>query len=338
VRNGQRLISLRDIPQNTYMQTAALVGTDILRIHFMPEDRLIDFSLRWLQAHIYDRPMPKQVGWVKPELALWDSQLSEHLPVADFCQLQSDKQQQLLWLQKVVRYGFGKLTNGPVSDGALYQIIDLFGYIRETNYGRHFEVRVEDNPSNLAFTGAAIQAHTDNPYRDPVPSLQLLYCLQSTASGGDSMLVDGFTAAQRLRDEKPHYFDLLSRYCARFEFAGEQGVCLHTRQPMIGLAADGELTGVRFNNRSAAAFTDVPFVDMADYYAAYRYFGEILDDPVMEVAFRLAPGECVLFDNTRVLHARKAFSGSGSRWLQGCYADKDALWSKVHAAANHKVL
>ncbi|MDP6190230.1 MAG: TauD/TfdA family dioxygenase, partial [Gammaproteobacteria bacterium] len=128
------------------------------------------------------------------------------------------------------------------------------------------------------------------------------------------------------------------RYCARFEFAGAEGVCLQSRQPMIALAADGELTGVRFNNRSAAAFTDVPFAIMTDYYAAYRYFGEILDDPAMEVAFRLAPGECVLFDNTRVLHARKAFSGSGSRWLQGCYADKDALWSKVQAAKSNKEL
>ena len=36
-------------------------------------------------------------------------------------------------------------------------------------------------------------------------------------------------------------------------------------------------------------------------------------------------------DNTRVLHARKAFSGSGFRWLQGCYADKDGLLSTLAA-------
>jgi len=30
-----------------------------------------------------------------------------------------------------------------------------------------------------------------------------------------------------------------------------------------------------------------------------------------------------------VLHARKAFSGIGSRWLQGCYADKDGLLSTL---------
>jgi gamma-butyrobetaine dioxygenase len=36
-------------------------------------------------------------------------------------------------------------------------------------------------------------------------------------------------------------------------------------------------------------------------------------------------------DNTRVLHARKGYSGEGTRWLQGCYADKDGLRSAYHA-------
>lgn len=98
---------------------------------------------------------------------------------------------------------------------------------------------------------------------------------------------------------------------------------------MIELAPDGQLIGVRFNNRSAAAITDVPFDRMQDYYAAYRRLGEIIDDPGMEVQFRLSPGDCFVVDNTRVLHARKAYSGTGARWLQGCYADKDGLNSTL---------
>ena len=47
--------------------------------------------------------------------------------------------------------------------------------------------------------------------------------------------------------------------------------------------------------------------------------------------FKLRPGECFIVDNTRVLHARKGFSGTGSRWLQGCYADKDGLLSTLAA-------
>ncbi len=77
--------------------------------------------------------------------------------------------------------------------------------------------------------------------------------------------------------------------------------------------------------------TDVPFEKMGAWYAAYRRFGEIIDDPAMEVTFRLEPGEAFIVDNTRVLHARKGYSGAGSRWLQGCYADKDGLRSTLAA-------
>ena len=84
---------------------------------------------------------------------------------------------------------------------------------------------------------------------------------------------------------------------------------------------------MRFNNRSCAPVTDVPFNDMQDYYNAYRRLGEIIDDPSMEVTFRLEPGQAFVVDNTRVLHARKGYSGEGSRWLQGCYADMDGLRS-----------
>jgi gamma-butyrobetaine dioxygenase len=100
---------------------------------------------------------------------------------------------------------------------------------------------------------------------------------------------------------------------------------------MIELGPDGQLIAVRFNNRSLSAVTDVPFEDMEDWYAAYRRLGEIIDDPAMEVTFRLEPGESFIVDNTRVLHARKAYSGTGTRWLQGCYADKDGLQSTLAA-------
>ena len=49
----------------------------------------------------------------------------------------------------------------------------------------------------------------------------------------------------------------------------------------------------------------------------------------MAVNFKLEPGEGFITDNTRVLHSRTAYTGSGNRWLQGCYVDKDGLMSKI---------
>ena len=101
---------------------------------------------------------------------------------------------------------------------------------------------------------------------------------------------------------------------------------------MIELAPDGELIGIRFNNRSTAPIATSRSMHMAGLttppIAALRNSSKI---PAMEVTFKLAPGELFIVDNTRVLHARKAFSGSGTRWLQGCYADKDGLLSTLAA-------
>jgi gamma-butyrobetaine dioxygenase len=328
--NGQRLIALRDIPPDTRISTAAIDGAR-LSLTFAPEGKSVDYDLAWLQAHAYDRVQPRAPGWTRKAITPWDSGLMDAVPVGDFGKVQRDPAALRTWLSALRQFGFAKLCGGPIEPGALLQVAKLFGYVRETNYGVFFEVRTEVNPTNLAYTGLGLQAHTDNPYRDPVPTMQILYCLENSAEGGENMVVDGFKAALRLKAENPAWFDLLTQHCARFEYAGDAGVCLRSRRPMIELAPDGELVAVRFNNRSTAAITDVPFEQMADYYAAYRRLGEIIDDPAMEVTFKLEPGECFVVDNTRVLHARKGYSGAGKRWLQGCYPDKDGLLSTLAA-------
>ncbi len=329
--NGQKLITLGSIPTDLIISSAQSNGSK-LALRFQPEDKLVEFDIPWLLEHAYDKVCEPTSGWLPKEITTWDASLD--VPADRYEQLCKDPKTLRDWLQNVQRYGFAKLTDAPTEDGALFNVIDLFGYVRETNYGRHFEVRTTVNPSNLAYTGQGLQAHTDNPYRDPVPTLQLLYCLESSAAGGDSMVVDGFRAAEILREENPAWFDVLSQHCARFEYAGGHDVALHSKRPMIELAPDGELIGVRFNNRSAAAITDVPFDKMELYYEAYRRLAQLADDPDLQVSFKLQPGDAFIVDNTRVLHARKAYSGNGTRWLQGCYADKDSLLSKLHTLNN----
>lgn len=328
--NGQRLITLADIPADTRL-SGAVVNTDRLTCVFAPEGKTVDFPVSWLVENAYDHPMPKPMGRLPDWATTWNSALNDCVPAADLDALRGDPDTRRDWLANVRRYGFAKVTGIGTKPGGLFDIVDLFGYVRETNYGRHFEVRTEVNPVNLAYTGLGLQAHTDNPYRDPVPTLQILSCLENSATGGENMAVDGFTAARRLLAEDPEGFALLAGYPARFTYAGHDGVMLQSRRPVIELSPDGELVGLRFNARSAAPVRDVPFDRMAGWYAALRRLSDIIDDPAMEVVFKLAPGEAFIVDNTRVLHARKGYSGTGNRWLQGCYADKDGLLSTLRA-------
>ena len=328
--NGQRLITMADLAADTKLTSADITEHQVT-LGFAPDNLTVIYDLDWLVQHAYDVPQQREAGQLPEGCEAWDAALNAHVPCGHFPDLESNASARRDWLDLVRRYGFAKLTGLPVEDGNLFKIVDLFGYVRETNYGRHFEVRTEVNPVNLAYTGLGLQAHTDNPYRDPVPSIQVLSCLDNSAKGGENMVVDGYACALRLKAENPAGFDVLSKYTARFSYAGSAGVKLQSRRPMIELDPDGTLRGVRFNSRSIAPLTDIPFEDMAAYYDTYRHLSDIIDDEGMEVTFKLEPGEAFVVDNTRVLHARKGYSGEGSRWLQGCYADKDGVLSTLAA-------
>ncbi len=329
--NGQRLLTIDQIPADTVVTAVGITGDGgAVAVTFEPQTHRTVFSAEWLFAHRYDVARVDEPGWTRPDVERWDNQSMQHrIPTATFDDISTDRAALADWLEAVDRYGFAVLHGMPTESGRLCDVAELFGYVRVTNYGRWFDVKAEVNPTNLAYTNLGLQGHTDNPYRDPVPTLQLLACLENTVDGGSSSVVDGFACAARLQQEDPRGFALLAGHPARFEYAGSADVQLQAKRPVIELGPDGELLAVRFNNRSAAPFVDVPFDDMPAYLAAYRRFSSYIDDPAMQVTFTLRPGDLFIVDNTRVFHARQAFSGSGSRWLQGCYADIDGLRSTL---------
>ena len=328
--NGQRLISILDIPVNTHIKSASLdkKGKNIT-LKFLPEKKQVKFSSSWLESHAYDKKQNNLKVWIDPNLKTWTKASFKRVPIINYKTAKSNKKLFIRWLKSLNYYGFAKMTRCEKKSGTVIKIAKLFGYVRETNYGKWFDVKSKTNAVNLAYTNLGLQAHTDNPYRDPVPTIQILHCLKSSTKGGDSKVVDGFSAALRLKKENKKYFNLLTKYCSHFEFKGKKNVHLKSRFPMIVLSPDKKLTAVHFNNRSIAAIRDVPFHDMLNYYKAYRKFSNIIDDPKMAVTFKLNPGDCFIVDNTRVLHARTPYSGNGSRWLQGCYSDKDGLLSSI---------
>ena len=329
-KNGQRLITVSDIPVKTYIKSASLdkKGKEIT-INFLPKKKQVKFSTSWLKANAYDKKQVNSKVWLNTDLKTWSKKSLKHIPVINYKAAKSNKKLLIKWLKSLNSFGFAKIIGCEKKTGTVIKIAKLFGYVRETNYGKWFDVKSKTNAVNLAYTNLGLQAHTDNPYRNPVPTIQILHCIKNSTKGGDTKVVDGFRAALRLKKENKKYFDLLSKYCSQFEFKGKKNIHLKSRFPMIALSPDRELTAIHFNNRSIGPITDVPYHDMLDYYKAYRKFSKIIDNPQMAISFKLKPGECFIVDNTRVLHARTAYSGTGSRWLQGCYADKDGLLSTI---------
>ena len=324
--NGQRLLNITDIPLDIGIADVSLED-DLLIVLFTPGGHRSEFDLGWLHDNCY---CLNQQQDDRSEVAktLWDGQFfTQGLPRCrydDFC---TQPNAQLAALRAVRDLGFVVLEGVDCESGEVLRVIDQFGFVRKTNYGPLFDVRTKVDPSNLAFTNLGLGCHLDNPYRDPVPGLQLLHCLESSTTGGESILQDGFMAARILRRENPAHFELLSHNWINFRFR-DGATDLQARVPLIEINDLDQIIKVRFNNRSIDTLK-LPPATMREFYPAYQHYAEILEREELQIVFKLQPGELMLFDNTRTLHARKAYSDSGTRHLQGAYSDLDGLYSSL---------
>jgi gamma-butyrobetaine dioxygenase len=327
--SGQKLKDITEIPNDLCVAASADAGESVL-VTFVPDGHRSAFSRSWLAGHALDGYADGD-GRTEDDKDLWLA-ADMILPQVSWPRYLDRPADQIRALEDVLRRGFVWLHDVPPEPGMVLEVAASFGFVRETNYGRLFDVRVEPEPRNLAFTSHAILPHTDNPYRDPAPTVQLLHCLRTAgeADGGDTGLVDGFAAAAALRATDPESFDTLARTPVSFGYIDKETE-LRASLPLIQLSPRGRVRGVRFNNRSVRPLR-LPYAQVSAFYAAYRRWAELLARPERQLNLRLAPGDCLVFDNTRVLHARTAFGmtpGSPGRHLQGCYADLDGLASTL---------
>jgi gamma-butyrobetaine dioxygenase len=334
----QKFLDITDIDGDLVVAEAAEAGESVV-VTYAPGRHQSTFSRAWLAAHALDtygdgdgRTEDDKDLWLAADLAALAGRPA-WVPEASWPRYLAEPAERVRSLAAVLRLGFVLLHDVPAEPGLVLEVAASFGYVRHTNYGALFDVRVEPAPDNLAFTSREILPHTDNPYRDPVPTVQLLHCLRAAGDGGDTGLVDGFAAACALRATDRAAFDVLTGTAVSFGYR-DNGTELRASQPLIQLSPRGRVRGVRFNNRSAQPLR-LPYADVTAFYAAYRRWAELLRQPERQLNLRLAPGDCLIFDNTRILHARTAFSlpagedGSQGRHLQGCYADLDGLASTL---------
>lgn len=322
--NGQRLVGITDLPAAVRIDKVRLEDGRLV-IDFSPDGHRSEFELDWLYSNCYCRNRQADDRSAAGKILWSGDSFAQGLPRVTWPDFSKHEAGKLGALRAVRDYGFVILESVPCIEQQVLRVIDEFGYLRETNYGPLFDVRTRVDPNNLAYTNLGLGCHLDNPYRDPVPGVQLLHCLESSADGGDSILQDGFMAARLLREEDAAHFELLSRHWIGFRFVDAEAD-LRARGPMIEVNDLDEVIKLRFNNRSIDTLQLAPEV-LRRYYPAYRHFAEILERSELQVRFRLDPGDLILFDNTRILHARTPYASGGSRHLQGAYSDLDGLYS-----------
>ena len=69
-------------------------------------------------------------------------------------------------------------------------MVGRFAYIKETQYGVTWSVRIDPRPGvHLFKSGLHLQLHTDMNYRENSPGMQLLHCLKVRSEAGSGPML-----------------------------------------------------------------------------------------------------------------------------------------------------
>lgn len=307
-------------------QMARIEG-DHLVIHWTTADHITRMPLAWLEAYAEGKRRPDPADL--PRRA-WYGSHYEKLTRYSHAQLLSDPLAVKGWLEAMIVEGISIVTEMPDSDQALTQLVNVMGQVRPTFFGDYFDVRTHINPTNTAYTSAALELHTDTPAEEHAPGVQLLHMRANTVEGGRNLFGDGVAAANDFRQIDPEGFRLLSTVDIPF-YCEHDSYDMRSYQRVIELDQHGEVSGLTISQHMLDLI-DLPQEMLDAYYPAFCRFGKLLQSDKYIMRFTLQAGECIVFDNHRIVHGRAAYSAtSGSRYLRGCYADRAEMRSTYRA-------
>ena len=261
------------------------------------------------------------------KISLWNSKI-KNKPISRFKPNMFNNREGYFFLEKFYKYGFSIVKNTPVKKNFITKFANSIGVVRSTNFGVLFNVQSVRKANDLAYTPHSLSAHTDNPYRKPIPGIQILHCIKNDSKGGHSTLTDGFAVAEYLRKKHKNFFKLLASVKIRFTYMSKDTI-LENWGETIELNKDASLKRIRLSPR----LDYVPVLkkdQLNQFYKARSFFIKLCNSKKFMIQFKLIPGDLMMFDNYRTLHGRTAYNMKvGERHLQGCYIDHDSAESKM---------
>lgn len=253
-------------------------------------------------------------------------------------------------MRALSRMGLIFVKDIPQSREMVEKLATRIGPLRNTFYGSTWDVRSMPEAKNVAYTNQDLGFHMDLLYMKEPPGYQLLHCLENSCEGGESRFSDAFRAARLMARENPFLYDVLTKRALTYEYTHDDQL-YYNRWPVFDLHPDrGSGTSIRHVNYSPPFQSKLPltraFHDNENFgefdllTRALRKFLRYVEHPSHVFELKLNPGECVIFENRRVLHARRQFNtGTGKRWLAGAYIDEDAALSRFNVCRkNHMAL
>ncbi|XP_009871814.1 PREDICTED: LOW QUALITY PROTEIN: trimethyllysine dioxygenase, mitochondrial [Apaloderma vittatum] len=296
-----------------------------------PDGHVTRYGLEWLVKNSYEgqkqQVMHPRILWNKKSYG------QAQVPSVDCRSFLETDEGLKEFLQNFLLYGIAFVENVAPTKEDTEILAERISLIRETIYGRMWYFTSDFSRGDTAYTKLALDRHTDTTYFQEPCGIQVFHCLKHEGTGGRTLLVDGFYAAEQVLRQAPDQFELLSKVPLKHEYVENVGDC---HNHMIGVGPvlnvypwNNELYLIRYNNYDRAVINTVPYDVVHRWYAAHRTLTAELRRPENELWVKLKPGKALFVDNWRVLHGREAFTGRQSagraryRQLCGCYLTRD---------------
>ncbi|KAK0610121.1 hypothetical protein B0T17DRAFT_658648 [Bombardia bombarda] len=243
-------------------------------------------------------------------------------------------------LDQLSKTGLIFVTDVPNKEDEVERIGQRIGMLQHTFYGTTWDVKSKPRAENVAYTSQFLGLHQDLMYHEPIPRLQLLHCLANSCEGGESLFSDGVRAAYAMQIEHPELYNVLTWFSVPFHYRSKDGQHHYEAQwPTIEIDRKTKyIKGTHWAPPFQAPFR-MPFpglVEKGGFLAKWKeaaaVFHAMLASPENMVKVKLKPGECIIFDNSRVLHGRNEFKtgGEGDRWLKGTYVSPQVFTARQY--------
>ncbi len=324
----ERVFDVASLPELPRAR-AAWLDSDAVVIDWQGESHVSHIPLSLLETFAA-RGRAEDPADLPPKL--WHADRARYFTRVPQQAVLSDPDARARLTRALIEDGIAIVTDMAADKDSLPRLVNAIGPITPSAEGLFFDVRVEIAPTNLAFTAGPLEMHTDLPGEEAAPGVQFLHCLENTVEGGLSLFLDGAAVAEALREEDPEAFRLLASYKIPF-FYRHDNWDYRAHQRVIETDPEGRVTGVTISQHLQDAL-DLPQDMLDSYYPAYIRFLKMMQEPRFLVRFRSEAGNCVIFDNHRIVHGREGYvADSGKRHLRGCYTDRGALRSTLRVLA-----
>ena len=319
---GHRRLQPSDVPvdiEPLSIDTSA----DGLRLVWPPDEHTSHYDYQWLRDYAYDDPTRE---W---HPRLWDASLPIDEVSHRLDAVTSDKSSELEFMRTLRDYGLA-IVRSAESIG-IENMAGLIGRVAAAAYSPVFELKPQKTAHTLGNSMQIVPPHTDEAYLHTPTGILVLYCINPARDGGESILVDGFQIATRLREQDPDAFDVLCRVPqANHRIVPGEGLDHRTRNRALNIDENGNLVGFRFHPRSMAPI-DVAGDLARQLHSANHQLSKLMFDESNQLCFQLEAGDAVFFDNHRVMHSRKAFTDP-ERHLQICNVSREEFHQKLRLA------